>query len=246
MTRHEERVWLVTGASRGLGRAVTEGALEAGDRVAGLARDVTSLAALDRKYPGRLLALPTDVSDRAAVFGAVDRAVAQLGGLDVVFNNAGELLAGMVEEYTEEQVHDHLAVNFLGALWVSQAVLPRLRARGAGHLFQVTSKGAGEGRGGYGLYGAGKAALKALSEALADESRDFGVRVTMLEPGPHATTLGNAMKSTPRLDVYDRTRRRLAAEAPPLGPVASTRKSAARILEIAGLSDPPIREPLEA
>ncbi|ASR38987.1 short-chain dehydrogenase [Prauserella marina] len=183
------RAWFITGASRGLGRAFAEAALAAGDRVVGTARDVGPLAELAVGYQGRLLALELDIADRAAVHAVVDKAVAELGGLDIVVNNAGQLLYGMLEEATEEQVRAHFDTNVHGALWVGQAVLPYLREQGSGHVVQVTSMGSTGGFASVGLYSAGKAALDALSEALAMEVESFGVSVTIVQPGSFATDL---------------------------------------------------------
>jgi NAD(P)-dependent dehydrogenase (short-subunit alcohol dehydrogenase family) len=240
------KVWLVTGASRGLGRAVADAALAAGDRVAAVARSVEPLAELPAAKEGRLLPIRADVTDHAAVVAAVRQAVATFGGLDVVVNNAGILLAGMVEEVTEAQVRATMDVNFFGALWVVQAALPHLRERGGGHILQVTAKGAGNGRAGYGLYGAGKAALRAASLALAEEVAGFGIRVTMVEPGPTATSIGSAMTTAAQLPSYAQTRQQLAASRKPMGRTAKAADSAARIVEIAGMAEPPEVLVLEA
>lgn len=133
------RVWFVTGASRGLGRAFTEAALAAGDRVVGVARDVSPLDDLDAQHPDRLLTLPLDVTNREKVFDVVAQAVEHFGRLDIVVNNAGALFAGMVEEFTEAEARAQMELNFFGALWVSQAVLPHLRAQGGGHVLQVSA-----------------------------------------------------------------------------------------------------------
>jgi NADP-dependent 3-hydroxy acid dehydrogenase YdfG len=169
-TGRASRVWFITGASRGLGRAFTEAALAAGDRVAGASRDISPLDDLVARHPDRLLALRLDVTDRAAVFDVVDKAVEHFGRLDVVVNNAGALFAGMVEEFTEAQARAQLDLNFFGALWVSQAVLPQLRAQGSGHIVQISSIGALGGFPSTGLYSASKFALEGMSEALAAEA----------------------------------------------------------------------------
>jgi NAD(P)-dependent dehydrogenase (short-subunit alcohol dehydrogenase family) len=183
------RTWFITGASRGLGRAFTEAALAAGDRVVGVARDVTPLADLVAASGGRLVAFPLDVSDRRAVVAGVERAFGEFGGLDVVVNNAGGVVLGMVEEITEDQARAHLDTNFFGALWVNQAVVPLLRGQGSGHVVQVSSMGSAGGFAATGLYSAGKAALDALSEALAMEVERFGIKVTILQPGGYETDL---------------------------------------------------------
>ncbi|QEU96280.1 SDR family NAD(P)-dependent oxidoreductase [Streptomyces kanamyceticus] len=239
---HESRVWFVTGASRGLGYAFTEAALAAGDRVVATARDVAALEARAAAHDGRLLALPLDVTRREDVHGAVERATAAFGRIDVVVNNAGQLLFGMVEETTEEQARHHLDTNFFGALWVTQAVLPVLRAQGSGHILQVTVAGAGGGSAATGLYGAGKAALNALSEALAEEVEPFGIKVTLLEPGPYDTGLGHhGLTATEPDPAYDGPRAALEASWADSPPPPSPALAAAVVLEVVGMDDPPRR-----
>ncbi|MET9682304.1 SDR family NAD(P)-dependent oxidoreductase [Streptomyces coeruleorubidus] len=234
------RVWFVTGASRGLGRAFTEAALAAGERVVATARDVSSLDG--HGHDGHLVALPLDVSRRAEVFAAVDRAVAAFGRLDVVVNNAGQLVLGMVEETTEEQARDHFDVNFFGALWVTQAVLPVLRAQGAGHLFQVTAMGAGGGSAGSGIYSAGKAALSAMGEAAAAEAGPLGIHVTLLEPGAYDTGLGHLGSTVaPPHPAYDGVRAALEASWAESPPPASPAAAAKVVLEISRMDSPPRR-----
>jgi NAD(P)-dependent dehydrogenase (short-subunit alcohol dehydrogenase family) len=235
------RVWFVTGASRGLGRAFAEAALAAGDRVVGAARDVGPLADLAERHPDALVCLPLDVADRAAVFAAVDRAAAAFGRLDIVVNNAGGFLFGMLEEATEEQIRAHFDVNFFGATWVTQAVLPHLRRQGSGHLLQVTSMGSGGGVASVGFYAAGKAALDALSQAVAMEVEPFGIKVTIVQPGGYDTglfTLGTT--ATDPDPLYAPLRARLAEMwGDDAGPDPAT--AAPVIMELVDLPDPPAR-----
>ncbi|MEW1691002.1 SDR family NAD(P)-dependent oxidoreductase [Streptomyces sp. NPDC091265] len=236
------RTWFITGASRGLGRAFTEAALSAGERVVAASRDVAPLGDLAEKYPDDLLRLSLDVADRQAVFETVERAAAfGGGGLDVVVNNAGGLLYGMVEEATEEQIRDHLDVNFFGAVWVAQAVIPHLRARGTGRLLQITSMGTGGGMASVGFYGAGKAALDSVSEALAMEVEQFGVKVTVVQMGGYSTGLFTAGTTATAPDpAYGELRARLAEMwGEDAGPDPST--AAPALMELAGLPDPPRR-----
>lgn len=183
------KVWFITGGSTGLGRSFTETALSRGDSVMVIARNIDSLQDLVSKFPDRLYALSTDVTDRKAVFASVDRCIKIYGHIDVVINNAGQFLFGMVEEVTEEQVMEHMKVNFFGALWVIQAVIPILRNQGHGHILQVTSMGANGGFASVGLYSASKSALDSVSEALAMEVEGFGIKVTILQPGGYVTDL---------------------------------------------------------
>ncbi|NBE82577.1 SDR family NAD(P)-dependent oxidoreductase [Micromonospora rubida] len=235
------RTWFITGASRGLGRAFTEAALAAGDRVVGVARDVGPLDDLIAEADGRLVAYPLDVADRAAVVAGVRRATDELGRIDVVVNNAGGALLGMVEEVTEEQARAHFDVNFFGALWVSQAVLPVLREQGSGHLLQVSSMGSSGGFASTGLYGAGKAALDAVSEALAMEAESFGVRVTILNPGGYETGLfTKGLTQTTPHPAYDPLRAKLnemwsAAED------SDPALAADVVMRVVALPDPPKR-----
>ncbi|MBO3680313.1 SDR family NAD(P)-dependent oxidoreductase [Streptomyces sp. NEAU-YJ-81] len=235
------RVWLITGASRGLGRAFTEAALAGGDRVVAAARNVGPLEELTEKYPGHLVPLSLDVADRQGVFDGVERAAAAFGRLDVVVNNAGGMLYGMVEEATEEQIRANLDVNFFGAVWVAQAVLPHLRAQGGGRLLQVTSMGSGGGMATVGFYGAGKAALDSVSEALAMEVEGFGVKVTNVQMGGYNTGLfTTGTTTTEPLAQYQPLRTEMEAMwGDAVGPEPET--AAPVIMELAALPDPPRR-----
>ncbi|MGA4980345.1 SDR family NAD(P)-dependent oxidoreductase [Streptomyces cinereoruber] len=237
----EPKIWLITGASRGLGKAFTEAALAGGDRVVAAARNVEPLEELAAKYPGRLLPLSMDVTDRRGVFDGMERAAAAFGGLDVVVNNAGGMLYGMVEEATEEQIRAHLDVNFFGAVWVAQAALPHLRARGGGRLLQVTSMGSGGGMATVGYYCAGKAALDSVSEALAMEVERFGVKVTNVQMGGYNTSLfTTGTTATEPLPHYQALRTEMEAMwGDTTGPEPET--AAPVVMALAALPDPPRR-----
>ncbi|WP_040868553.1 SDR family NAD(P)-dependent oxidoreductase [Nocardia exalbida] len=174
------RTWFITGASRGLGRAFTTAALAQGDRVVATARNTDSLAGL---ADDRLTVLPLDVRDRESVLATVGEAFAALGTIDVIVNNAGYGLVGAVEELTEAQIREQMETNFFGALWVSQAAVPHLRAQGSGHIVQISTVGAVGSLPLFGLYNASKWALEGFSAALADELRPFGIRVTLAQLG---------------------------------------------------------------
>ncbi|KUL52428.1 SDR family NAD(P)-dependent oxidoreductase [Streptomyces sp. NRRL S-1521] len=237
----DARVWLITGASRGLGKAFTEAALARGDRVVAAARNVETLTDLAGDHPGQLVPLPLDVTDRRGVFDAVERAAGAFGGLDIVVNNAGAMLYGMVEEATEEQIRAHMDVNFYGAVWVAQAVLPHLRARGGGRLLQVTSMGSGGGMATVGYYGASKAALDSVSEALAMEVEGFGIKVTIVQMGGYNTGLFTAGTTNTRpMEPYQPLREQMEAMwGDAVAPEPET--AAPVIMELASLPDPPRR-----
>ncbi|XVU29628.1 SDR family NAD(P)-dependent oxidoreductase [Actinoplanes sp. CA-054009] len=235
------RVWFITGASRGLGRAYAEAALAAGENVVAAARDVGPLAELEAEHPGRLVRLPLDVSDREAVRKVVDEAATAFGRLDVVVNNAGVMLLGMVEEATEQEVRAQFDVNFFGAVWVAQAVVPHLRKQGSGHILQVTTMGTGGGLASTGFYAAGKSALDSLSQALAMEVAPFGIKVTIVQPGGYGTELfTRGTTTTKAMPEYATVRAQLAEMwGDDAGPDPST--AAPVVMELAGLERPPLR-----
>lgn len=235
------RVWFITGASRGLGRAFAEAALSVGDRVAGAARTAAPLEELAAAHPGRVLPLVVDVTDREAVFAAVAEAVGRFGRLDVVVNNAGILSMGMVEEFTEAEARAQLDVNFFGTLWVCQAVMPVLRSQGSGHLVQVSSIAALGGFPSTGLYSASKFALEGLSEALAAEAAAFGTKVSILQPGGYWTDLYTAMHSTNPLEVYAPLRKKLAEQFAEGSVDSDPKLAAAALLTLVDSEEPPLR-----
>ncbi|WP_234340429.1 SDR family NAD(P)-dependent oxidoreductase [Streptomyces sp. SCSIO 75703] len=181
------KVWFITGTSRGFGRVWAQAALERGDRVAATARNVDDIVGLSEAFGDAVLLLRLDVRDRAAVRDAVAAAVEHFGRLDVLVNNAGYGLFGPVETIGEEEARDQLDTNFFGTLWATQAALPVMRRQGSGHLVQVSSIAGLASWPMLGLYHASKWAIEGLSEALAQEVARFGIRVTLLEPGPYRT-----------------------------------------------------------
>lgn len=174
------RTWFITGANRGLGRAFTEAALGAGDSVVATARDPRTM---DDLTDERLTVLPLDVRDREGVFTTVAAAFDKSGTIDVIVNNAGYGLVGALEELTEDQIRDQMDTNFYGALWVSQAAIPYLRAQGSGHIVQISTVGAVGALPLFSMYNASKWALEGFSDSLADELRPFGIAVTMAQMG---------------------------------------------------------------
>ncbi|WP_159792929.1 SDR family NAD(P)-dependent oxidoreductase [Puerhibacterium puerhi] len=234
------RTWFITGASRGLGHAVALAALERGDRVVVAARTAT-VEAFDVQHRDRVLALSVDVTDRSAVDAAVEAAVARFGRLDVVVNNAGTMSMGMVEEFTEEQARTQLEVNFFGALWVSQAVLPHLRRQGKGHILQISSIAALGGFPSTGLYSASKFALEGMSEALAREAAAFGVAVTIVQPGGYWTDLYASMVSTTPLEAYGSLRAELERQWADGSVDSDPRLAAEAMLTLVDSDEPPLR-----
>ncbi|WP_418004923.1 SDR family oxidoreductase [Mycobacterium sp. PDNC021] len=237
------KVWFITGTSRGFGREWTAAALERGDKVAATARDVSTLDDLVAEYGDALLPIALDVTDRDADIAAVQAAHEHFGRLDVVVNNAGYGQFGFVEELSEAEARDQIETNVFGALWITQAALPYLRAQGGGHIIQVSSIGGISAFAGLGAYHASKWALEGFSQSLAAEVERFGIHVTLIEPGGFSTDWsGASAKRTTELEAYDGLRADVARwrgerNAVPGNPEAS----AAAVLKIVDAENPPLR-----
>ena len=237
------KVWFITGASRGFGREWAIAALERGDSVAATARDTSTLEDLVQQYGDRVLPIRLDVTDREAVLAAVTDAHDRFGALDVVVNNAGYGQFGFIEELSEEEARAQIETNVFGALWVTQAALPYLREQGSGHFLQVSSIGGISAFPNIGIYNASKWALEAFSQSLAAEVADFGIRVTIIEPGAYDTDWGGASAKhaapTPAYDAFREkaAEQRKARVAEPGDPQAS----AAAVLEVVDAENPPLR-----
>ncbi|WP_258055690.1 SDR family NAD(P)-dependent oxidoreductase [Streptomyces sp. Ru62] len=181
------------------------------------------------------------VGRRTAVAAAVRRTAETFGRLDVVVNNAGYGLFGMVEETTEEQARAQLDTNLFGPLWVTQAALPYLRAQGSGHILQVSSLGGLAAFPTRGLYNAAKWALEGMSEALAQEIAPFGIHVTLIEPGPYGTDWsGTSAVHTEPLPAYEPVRAARRAGASARTP-QDARGTAAVVLDLVDTGTPPLR-----
>jgi NAD(P)-dependent dehydrogenase (short-subunit alcohol dehydrogenase family) len=237
------KTWFITGASRGFGREWAIAALERGDTVAATARDTSTLDDLVPQFGDRILPIQLDVTDRAADFAAVAQAHDHFGRLDVVVNNAGYGQFGMVEELSEDEARAQIETNVFGALWITQAALPFLREQGSGHILQVTSIGGISAFPNIGMYHASKWALEGISQSLAQEVADFGIKVTLIEPAGYSTDWGGASaKHAEPHPAYDDFRKKAAElraqrQASPGNPVA-TREA---VLAVVDAENPPLR-----
>ncbi|WP_243893308.1 SDR family NAD(P)-dependent oxidoreductase [Leucobacter tardus] len=202
-------VWMITGANGGLGRALTRAALDAGHTVVATMREGHELPAHERLTVEHL-----DVRDRAAAHAVVADIAARHGGIDVLVNNAGTGFIGAAEEITEDAARSIVDTNLLGPLWLSQAVIPLMRDRGAGHIVQISTVGAVGTMPTLGTYNATKWGLEAFSEAMAAEVAEFGITVSLIEPGALDTEwAGSSMRFSTPMPHYDALRTRLFGTA---------------------------------
>jgi NAD(P)-dependent dehydrogenase (short-subunit alcohol dehydrogenase family) len=235
------KTWFITGASRGFGYLWAEAALARGDRVAATARRIETLDGLAHRFGDAILPISLDVTDRPACVAAVQQAHSALGRLDIVVNNAGYGQFGAIEELSESEARDQIETNLFGALWITQAALPIMRAQRAGHILQVSSIGGVAAFPNIGIYHASKWGLEGFSEALSYEVAEFGIKVTLVEPSGFSTDWAgpSAKTATP-----------IAAYAPAHAAMAERRKrftpgdpkgTVKAILQLVDSSDPPLR-----
>jgi len=196
--------WLITGIGGGLGYELAQAALERGDKVFGTSRSAQSCAAFAAKAPGRSFAAVLDPADPAALVTIAETA---MGGVDRLVNNAGYGLIGAIEEVTLEEVRALFDVNLFGSIAMIQAVLPAMRARGAGHIVNVTSVSGLAPWAGTAIYGASKYALECIGQTLAQEVGPLGIRVTNVAPGGLRTNFaGGSLRLAARdIPAYEET-----------------------------------------
>jgi NAD(P)-dependent dehydrogenase (short-subunit alcohol dehydrogenase family) len=238
------QTWLVTGSSRGLGRAFTEAALEAGHRVVATARNSEHLIDIARKFGESVRTISLDVTDEAQAKYAVDAAIETFGGLEVLVNNAGYGNVCPVEDTSLADFRAQIETNLFGVIIMTKAVLPYFRERRAGHIIQITSIAGRIGPAGRAPYAAAKFGVEGFSESLSKEVGPLGVKVTIVEPGGFRTDFaGSSTELREGRPEYDATvgatvrfQRNYDGKQP-----GDPAKAAAVVLHIASLSDPPLR-----
>ncbi|RZS93368.1 oxidoreductase [Aquimarina brevivitae] len=244
----EKRIWLITGISSGLGKALAQSVMETGAFVIGTFRKESQVATFNKNNPDSGFAFQLDVTNTAAITDLVSIIVSKFGKIDVLVNNAGVGFIGAVEESSMEEVRAVFEANFFGVLALTQQVLPVMRKQKKGHIVQISSHGGIKSFAGFGIYNASKFALEGFSEALAQEVSPLGIKVSIIEPGPFRTNfagegLGQAKK---RIDDYEDTagsfRTKLKGvhgkqEGVPI-------KAAKAILEVVNSENPSLRIPL--
>ena len=238
------RTWLVTGASSGIGRKLTELLLARGERVAATLRRAGALDTLQAQYGDSLWVASLDVTDTARIRAVVDRAFDELGRIDVVVSNAGYGLFGAAEEVSDEQIRHQIDTNLLGSIAVIRAALPHLRAQGGGRVLQVSSEGGQVAYPNFSLYHASKWGIEGFVEAAAQEVAPFGIEFTIVEPGPTRTEFGGALVSPPPMTAYENTPADDVRRAITTGAFAvkgDAGKTAQAMIDVAGSSPAPRR-----
>lgn len=231
----------ITGASRGFGKIWAEAFLKRGDNVVATARDLSSLEELTKQFPDSLLALQLDVNDRTADFEAIKKAKDHFGSIDVLINNAGYGLFGSIEETTEKEARDQIETNFFGLLWLTQAAVPVMREQGHGHIIQLSSVLGLVTLPVLGLYNASKFAVEGLTETLAAEVKDFGIKVSLIEPNGFSTDWAGASAfHTESLPEYDKVKADFQAGLTPdiFGNPEATTEA---VLKLIDSENPPLR-----
>lgn len=238
------QVWLITGSSRGLGRALADAVLAAGHRLVATARNPARLAGLVERHGTRVRVAALDVTDPAAATNAVRAALDNFGRLDVLVNNAGYGDIGSIEDATLADIRAQVETNLFGVINVTKAAIPVMREQGAGRVIQISSIGARRGSPGLAAYQAAKWGVEGFSEVLAREVGPLGIKVTIIEPGGFRTDWsGSSMTVRPGRPEYDSTvgavatfHREYSGNQP-----GDPAKAAAVIMHVAGLAEPPLR-----
>ena len=238
------KVWLITGCSRGLGRAFAGAVLEAGHKLVATAREPAAIAEFRARYGDQVRVMALDVTDPGAAEGAVRTAVESFGRLDVLVNNAGYGNLAPVEDTTLDEFRRQIETNLFGVIYLTKAALPVMRSQGAGHIFQITSIGGRIGPVGRAPYAAAKWGVEGFSETLAKEVGPLGIRVTIVEPGGFRTDFaGSSTQISGGRSEYDATvgatarfQRDYDGKQP-----GDPARAAAILLRLADMDDAPLR-----
>ncbi|MGY5780350.1 oxidoreductase [Rhizobium sp. LEGMi135b] len=238
-------VWFITGSSAGLGYELAKSVLERGWRAVVTARRPEQLEALVAEHEGRALALRLDVTDKPTIQAAVAASIAAFGRIDVLVNNAGYGYLAAIEEGDDEGVRKQFETNLFGLIDVTKEVLPGMRARGEGHIVNISSLGGLVAFAATGYYHATKFAVEAISESLSHEVAPLGLKVTIVEPGAFRTNwAGSSMVESPiRIGDYDDTagKRRQSTKASSGNQPGDPARAAAAIIKAVEAEVPPLR-----
>jgi NAD(P)-dependent dehydrogenase (short-subunit alcohol dehydrogenase family) len=241
----EKKVWLITGAARGLGLDITKAVLAGGHAVAATARDAAKIKTAIGEHD-KLLALKLDVTRPEDAAAAVETTVLKFGRIDVLVNNAGNFFAGFFEELSPEQVRNQIETLLFGPMNVTRAVLPVMRKQRSGLLVTISSTAGISGQMFCTAYAAAKFGIEGWMESLTPEIAPFGIRTMLVEPGFFRTELLTNDSTTyaePSIDDYaEKTKEIVAAWKSMDGKQGGDPvKLGAALVKLAALTDPPTR-----
>jgi Short-chain alcohol dehydrogenase of unknown specificity len=241
-----QKVWFITGASKGLGLALAIQLLEQGQKVAATSRSIQDLKNAIDTENDNFLPLSVDIRNEESVSAAIEQVVARFGKVDVIVNNAGYGLAGALEELTDAESRQNFDVNVFGSLNVIRKAMPYLRKQGSGHIFNIASIGGFTGAfPGFGIYCATKFAVHGFSESLREEVKNFGVKVTVVSPGYFRTSfLSDSSLNVPsnQMQEYAEVRAVQAAHEQEINgnQPGDPKKAAAAFISVANMENPPV------
>jgi NAD(P)-dependent dehydrogenase (short-subunit alcohol dehydrogenase family) len=200
------KVWFLTGSSSGFGAEMAKAIIDSGDKVAATFRKSEQASSFSQQYNGNALGLVLDVTDTESIRPALQQAIDNFGRIDVLVNNAGYGTIGAIEEFSLEEIRAQMETNFFGAVAVTKEAIPILREQGSGQIVQISSQSGFRAMAGFGVYNASKFALEGFSEALAQEMAPFGIKVTIVEPGPFRTQFlsGSLKMPQQQMDIYQK------------------------------------------
>lgn len=202
-----KKIYLITGVSSGLGKALAEAIIDAGNYVIGTLRSEQEVIAFNTKYEGDAEAIQLDITDLPSIESHVKNIIAKHSRIDFLINNAGVGFSGAIEEASIEEVREVFEANFFGTMKLTQAVLPYMREKKNGSIIQVSSHAGVKAFAGFGIYNASKFALEGFSEALAQEVKPLGLKVIVVEPGPFRTNFAgrSLMRAKQQIEDYSET-----------------------------------------
>jgi NAD(P)-dependent dehydrogenase (short-subunit alcohol dehydrogenase family) len=238
-----EKVWFITGSSRGLGRSLTEAVLAKGDKVAATARNPAQLDNLVAQYGDRIFPVQLDVTNYQQVQQVVTATIKHFGRIDVLVNNAGFGITGASEAFTDEEVRSQLETNLYAPIEITRAVLPYMRQQRSGRILQVSSIGGRVASIGLTMYQSAKFGLSGYSEALAKEVEDLGIKVTAVEPGGFSTDwAGDSMTYAKHVEGYESTidKRAEFFQSGQFKPKGSPEKAAKVLIDLVDHPEPPV------
>jgi len=200
------KIWFITGASSGFGAELAKAVIQSGDKVAATFRQEGQANSFSQQYGDKGHAVILDVRQTDKISSAFQQAIDKFGKIDVLVNNAGYGTIGAIEEFSLEEIREQMETNYFGAVAITKAILPIMRNQGSGHIVQISSQSGFRASAGFGIYNASKFALEGFSEALAQEVAPFGIRVTIVEPGPFRTQfLSTSLKMAQnKIDAYQK------------------------------------------